>query len=228
MNSEYLVMFILLIAIILIITYYGYLEKLKKNLIKKKNNNDIFDSIINDDDEINNNLNIDSLSNKPNNWADFYIINNTSNSKGFLPENWGPFAWMTLHAVALGYPDNPTIEDKLNYKMFYSNIQNILPCIKCRVNLKKHTKEINIDNYLTNSYKLHEWVTKIHNLSASTYNGRQVSEKISRNFHLNWLQDPNFIALDSSKSIFNKKIINSNNNDKTCEKKCESKCNNLQ
>ena len=75
------------------------------------------------------------------------------------------------------------------------------------------------------SYTLHEWVTKIHNITASTYNGKQASEEKSRRYHLNWLTDPNFIAIDYKKSIFNKKLDKLKKEEKTCESQCELKCN---
>lgn len=220
MSNDSLIIIILLVAIIFVVIYYGYLEKNKYKQLLKKNNFEDFN--LEKSEELND---YDYESKKSHNWADFYIINNTSNSKGFLPQNWGPFAWMMLHSVALGYPDNPTIEDKLNYKMFYSNLKNILPCITCRINLKKHSEKINIDNYLTNSYTLHEWVTKMHNMAASTYGGKQVSEEKSRKYHLNWLTDPNFIAIDDKNSIFNKKLDNLKKKEETCESQCELKCN---
>ena len=35
------------------------------------------------------------------------------------PNIWGPHGWKFLHYVSLGYPENPTPEDKINYKNFY-------------------------------------------------------------------------------------------------------------
>ena len=58
----------------------------------------------------------------------------------FKPEkkDWGPGAWSFIHYVALAYPENPTGEDKENYKMFYANLINVLPCQKCALNYQKH------------------------------------------------------------------------------------------
>jgi hypothetical protein len=115
--------------------------------------------------------------------------------KGFLPKNWGPHAWMMLHAIALAYPDNPTIQDKENYRSFYSGLKYILPCFKCRNNLKKHSAKVNINNYLTNSTTLHKWITTIHNMANSAYGGSQFTEEKSKKFHLSWLQDPSYVAI---------------------------------
>ena len=33
------------------------------------------------------------------------------------PQEWGPHGWKFIHYVSLGYPENPTEEDKHKYKM---------------------------------------------------------------------------------------------------------------
>ena len=32
---------------------------------------------------------------------------------------WGPSGWLFLHSVTFQYPDNPSDEDKYNYKVFF-------------------------------------------------------------------------------------------------------------
>ena len=49
-------------------------------------------------------------------------------------DSWGPSGWKFMHYVSLGYPNNPTEEDKINYKKFYTSLQHILPCAKCANN----------------------------------------------------------------------------------------------
>ena len=83
----------------------------------------------------------------------------------FTPEkkDWGPNAWSFIHYVALTYPENPTGEDKENYKMFYDNLKNVLPCQKCAINYKKHLEDIPIDPALVGSRELFQWTIDIHN-----------------------------------------------------------------
>ena len=38
--------------------------------------------------------------------------------------------------MSFNYPINPTNQDKKNYREFILNLQNILPCKYCRINLK--------------------------------------------------------------------------------------------
>ena len=80
------------------------------------------------------------------------------------PEVWGPHAWIFLHSVTLDYPDNPTIQDKHNMKIFINSLGNVLPCEKCRNNFKHHLKELPItDNVLESKTNLVNWLIDIHN-----------------------------------------------------------------
>ena len=39
--------------------------------------------------------------------------------QSFNPEIWGPHAWFFLETVAMGYPINPTSDDKNQMKAFF-------------------------------------------------------------------------------------------------------------
>jgi hypothetical protein len=121
------------------------------------------------------------------------MINNFE--KGFLPKLWGPHAWMFLHSVALSYPDNPSVTDKENYRTFYSSLKYILPCFKCRNNLKKHIEKVNINNYLKDSNSLHKWITTMHNMANASYGGKQYTYEESKKYHLSWLTNQNYVAI---------------------------------
>ena len=43
-----------------------------------------------------------------------------------------------LHFIALAYPEKPSEEQKKNYKIFFDSLKNVLPCILCSNNYKKH------------------------------------------------------------------------------------------
>ena len=68
-----------------------------------------------------------------------------------------------MHFVSLGYPDNPTDQDKQNYKNFYYSLQHILPCEKCAQNYKHNLAKYPIDNHLANRDTLVKWVIDVHN-----------------------------------------------------------------
>jgi len=79
------------------------------------------------------------------------------------PSIWGPHGWKFLHYVSLGYPSNPSEEDKKNYKTFYTSLQHILPCAKCAHNYSHNLIKYHIDNHLSNRDSLVRWVIDIHN-----------------------------------------------------------------
>mgnify|MGYP001414016142 CR=1 FL=1 len=88
---------------------------------------------------------------------------------GMLTTVWGPSIWHFLHTMSFNYPINPTKTDKKNYRNFILNLQNILPCKYCRVNLKRNfkahpLKNCDMKNRETFSkyiYKLHEVINKM-------------------------------------------------------------------
>lgn len=88
---------------------------------------------------------------------------------GMLTMAWGPAMWHSLHTISFNYPVNPTIKDKKYYKNFILNLQNVLPCKYCRMNLKKNFKQlplkdenmINRETFSKYIYDLHELVNKM-------------------------------------------------------------------
>jgi len=79
------------------------------------------------------------------------------------PSVWGKHGWIFLHSVTMAYPDNPSENDKQNYKSFFHLVSLVLPCNVCREHLKQYMNEIPIDKYLTCKKKLVEWLITIHN-----------------------------------------------------------------
>ena len=80
------------------------------------------------------------------------------------PETWGPALWKSIHLIALGYPNSPSQMDKMNYKMFFVSLGNVLPCRNCVKNYLKHFAELPVDRYLGNKDELFEWTVKLHNI----------------------------------------------------------------
>ena len=97
---------------------------------------------------------------------------------GMLTTIWGPSMWHYLHTMSFNYPVNPTCDDKKNYMAFILNLQNVLPCGKCRKNLKKNLKKLPLetknmesrDTFSKYIYDLHELINKMLNKkSGLTY-----------------------------------------------------------
>jgi len=88
---------------------------------------------------------------------------------GMLTTVWGPSTWHLLHTMSFNYPVNPSCVDKINYRNFVLNLQNVLPCGKCRKNLKKNFKKLPLtrkwmetrSSFSLYIYKLHEIVNKM-------------------------------------------------------------------
>ena len=88
---------------------------------------------------------------------------------GMLTTVWGPAMWHSLHTMSFNYPVKPSHRDKVNYRRFILNLQNVLPCKYCRENLKRNFKAHPLrmgdmkdrDSFSRYVYKLHEVVNKM-------------------------------------------------------------------
>jgi hypothetical protein len=107
--------------------------------------------------------------NKNNKTKRVFNNNDFNSGDGFLTTVWGPIAWTFLHTVSFNYPVNPTDEDKKNYRDFILNLENVLPCKYCRINLKNNLKKkpLNMchmesrETFSRYVYELHEIVNKM-------------------------------------------------------------------
>jgi len=91
----------------------------------------------------------------------------------YTPKDWGPPGWKFIHFVTLGYPDNPSDEDKLNYKTFLTSIKNILPCPLCSNHYKQNLIDNPLDdNALSSRINLINWGIKVHN-AVNKSNGKK-------------------------------------------------------
>jgi len=107
----------------------------------------------------------------------------TSND-GMLTTVWGPAMWHYLHTMSFNYPVHPTPANKRHYRDFVLNLQNVLPCGKCRENLTKNLQTHPLlDRHLASRdafsrylYELHEVVNDmLHKKSGLSYD--QVRER---------------------------------------------------
>ena len=92
-----------------------------------------------------------------------------NDSNGMLTTIWGPPLWHFLHTMSFNYPVNPTEADKHHYRRFVLNLQHVLPCKYCRINLKENFKKMplkycamkNRDTFSRYIYNLHEHINKM-------------------------------------------------------------------
>ena len=90
---------------------------------------------------------------------------------GMLTNVWGPSLWHVLHTMSFNYPIEPSNEQKKHYKNFVLNLQNVLPCKYCRINLITNFKQLPLTNECMKNrhtfsmyiYNLHELINKMLN-----------------------------------------------------------------
>ena len=79
------------------------------------------------------------------------------------PDIWGPHGWKFLHYISFGYPENPTINIKNQYKNFFLSLEHVLPCVRCANHYRENLSKYSLDEALTNRDSLIRWVIDIHN-----------------------------------------------------------------
>ena len=89
------------------------------------------------------------------------------------PDTWGPHGWKFIHFIALGYPNNPTPEDKQKYKNFFHLFGDMIPCSICANHYKKNFQKNNIDTFLNTKNDLIYWTILMHNEVNKT-NGKKI------------------------------------------------------
>ena len=90
---------------------------------------------------------------------------------GMLTLVWGPPMWHFLHTMSFNYPVEPSQQQKKQYLNFVYSLQNVLPCGKCRENLKLNMKELPLtindmksrETFSKYIYTLHEHINKMLN-----------------------------------------------------------------
>ena len=82
---------------------------------------------------------------------------------GMLTYIWGPPLWHVLHTMSFNYPNNPTREQKNNYKNFIYSLKNVLPCGACRENLKKNLRDCKLtEDAIKNRKNFSKWLYRLH------------------------------------------------------------------
>ena len=82
---------------------------------------------------------------------------------------WGPSMWHTLHTMSFNYPVSPTRADKHNYRNYVLSLKYVLPCGKCRKNLRENFKKLPLhlkhmesrETFSRYLYDLHELINSM-------------------------------------------------------------------
>lgn len=117
-------------------------------------------------------------------------------------EIFGPKLWATMHFVSLGYPKNPSENDKKNYRAFYENIVNVIPCDECSKHLRDNLKKVDIQPFLESRKLLFEWTVKLHNTVNIMLGKPEWSLTYAYNYYNNYSN-----LNESMKCFTNKNVI---------------------
>jgi hypothetical protein len=115
------------------------------------------------------------------------------------PKIWGKYVWVSIHVIALGYPDKPSDEDKKNYKEYFLNLWKVLPCYKCSINYLRHLEELPIDGVLADNISLFKWTVDLHNIVNKETGKRQMPFEEALEIYTKLVQgngsDPIFVSV---------------------------------
>jgi hypothetical protein len=88
------------------------------------------------------------------------------------PEIWGAKMWFILHIITFSYPENPTFLDKRHYNDFFTNLQYVIPCDKCKLHYREHLENNPLTPNLDKKEDFVNWLIQVHN-SVNVSKGKQ-------------------------------------------------------
>jgi len=101
----------------------------------------------------------------PNKTRKVYSTKDYQSNNGMLVAIWGPSAWHFMHTMSFNYPVNPSVADKRNYREYILNLENVLPCGKCRKNLRENFKKLPLKKiHMQNRNSFSRYVYDLHEL----------------------------------------------------------------
>ena len=94
-----------------------------------------------------------------------YTTDDYNSNDGMLTSIWGPGMWHYLHTMSFNYPVNPSNGDKTHYRNFLLSLRDVLPCGKCRTNLRMNFKKLPLHKkYMKNRSMFSKYVFELHEL----------------------------------------------------------------
>ena len=94
-----------------------------------------------------------------------YSKKHYNSNDGMLTTVWGPSMWHFLHTMSFNYPIHPSKEEKQYYRTFILKLQYILPCGKCRTNLKKNFAKLPLlERHMKNRHTFSKYIYDLHEL----------------------------------------------------------------
>ena len=94
-----------------------------------------------------------------------FSVENYKSGDGMLTSVWGPSLWHYLHTMSFNYPVEPTRAEKNNYRKFVLQLQYVLPCKYCRMNLVKNFKTMPLKmEHMKNRHSFSKYIYDLHEL----------------------------------------------------------------
>ena len=94
-----------------------------------------------------------------------YSQDDYDSNDGMLTSVWGPSMWHYLHTMSFNYPIKPTKSDKINYYKFIYSLRNVLPCGKCRKNLKTNFQKLPLKmSHMETRFTFSKYIYELHEL----------------------------------------------------------------
>ena len=99
-------------------------------------------------------------------FVSIYTSQDFKSNDGMLTGIWGPSMWHYLHTMSFNYPVHPTQAQKKHYRDFVLQLEYVLPCGKCRTNLKSNFQKLPLtmkemksrETFSKYMFRLHELV----------------------------------------------------------------------
>jgi len=89
---------------------------------------------------------------------------NLNNRTNLDSQIWGDKGWFFLESIVLTYPNNPSQEQKKEYKQFFYTLPTVLPCEKCRNHFYQFITKYPLNNTILKSKNnLILWLLTAHN-----------------------------------------------------------------
>ena len=99
-------------------------------------------------------------------FSSIYTEQDYASNDGMLTTVWGPPMWHVLHTISFNYPVRPSEKQKQKYFGFFRGLLYVLPCGKCRDNLKINFKKLplSMTKHLKSRQTLSRYMYDLHEL----------------------------------------------------------------
>lgn len=118
------------------------------------------------------------------------------------PTIWGKYMWMSIHLIALGYPNNPSQEDKNAYYTYFNELHKVIPCVACSNNYLQHISDMPLTETVLSSRKnLFDWTIDLHNVVNKMLGKEVISKEHAYNIFTSQITKQNDFMTNAFQSL---------------------------